>query len=122
MKALLLVAHGSQKKVSNDEIRSLALKLAQDPRHAFDQVECAFLEFAEPSIPEGISACIRQGAKYITVLPYFLSSGHHVSVDIPAELEKAQRNNSQVQFKMAPYLGTAEEISDILLLLSARTD
>ena len=120
MKALLLVAHGSQKKGSNDEVKDLAIRLAQDPRHGFDQVECAFLEFAEPTIPEGISACIQQGATCITVLPYFLSSGHHVSVDIPAELEKAQRNNSQVQFKMAPYLGAAEEISDILLLLSAQ--
>ena len=118
MNALLLIAHGSRRQASNDEVRNLAKTLSQNSAHDFGRIECAFLELAEPSIPEGVSACARQGAKSITILPYFLSSGRHVTVDIPAELEKAQRSNPQVQLKMAPYLGAAKEISDILIALS----
>ena len=120
MNALLLVAHGSRKRVSNDEIRDLTRRLAQDVTHGFDQVECAFLEFTEPSITEGISICSRKGATHITVLPYFLSSGHHVTVDIPAELENVKKINPQVQLQMAPYLGAAKEIGEILVSLSRR--
>ncbi len=118
MKALLLIAHGSRRQASNDEVRSLTTNLAQKTNQEFRIVECAFLELANPSIQEGISACATQGAKSITVLPYFLSAGRHVSADIPAELEKAQQLNPQVQIKVAPYLGSAYEISDILLSLS----
>lgn len=118
MNALLLVAHGSRRQASNDEVRDLAKTIAQNSSHDFDWVEYAFLELAEPSISKGVSACTRQGATSITLLPYFLSSGRHVADDIPVELEKARQRHPQVQFRMAPYLGAAKEISNILITLS----
>ena len=118
MDALLLVAHGSRKQSSNDEVRSLVRTLAQNAGHKFDWVDCAFLELAEPSIPEGVQGCIRNGANSITVLPYFLSAGRHVTVDIPAELAKVKQNNPHIQLKVTSYLGAAEEICDILIRLS----
>lgn len=121
MDALLLVAHGSRKPGSNDEIRALATKIAQLPGHGFDLVECAFLEIAEPNISEGILGCIRKGANNITVLPYFLSSGRHVSTDIPAELDKARQDHPQVCISTTPYLGAAKEIPEILVRLSKET-
>ena len=50
MRTLLLVAHGSRRKASNDEIRSLASALGQQSETRFGRVDCAFLEIAEPSI------------------------------------------------------------------------
>ncbi len=118
MHALLLIAHGSRREASNDEVKALAATLAAKSNSTFDIVECAFLELAKPSIPDGVSICVRQGATSITVLPYFLSAGRHVAVDIPTELEKSQQQHPDVQIKMAPYLGAANEISDILISLS----
>lgn len=118
MNALLLIAHGSRRQASNDEVRKLANNLAQKSKNEFSIIECAFLELAEPSIPAGVSACVQQGAECVTVLPYFLSAGRHVSTDIPAELDKAQQLHPQLQLKVAPYLGAANEISDILISLS----
>ena len=116
----MLVAHGSKIISSNEEIKKLTRKLAQDSRGLFDIVECAFLEFAKPSVLEGASICTSRGAKEITLLPYLLSSGRHLTKDIAAELEKIRRNYPQVRLKITPYLGAAEEISEVLTRLCKR--
>jgi len=109
---------GSRRQASNDEVRELAKVLAQSTQGEFPIVECAFLELAEPLIPDGVSACVQKGAETVTVLPYFLSAGRHVVTDIPEELEKAQSQNPTTNIKTAPYLGSAQGISEILISLS----
>lgn len=118
MNALLLIAHGSRRQASNDEVRELTKALAQQTNDDFSIVECAFLELADPLIPAGVSACVEKGADTVTVLPYFLSAGRHVVTDIPEELEKAQTLNPGINIKTAPYLGSAQGISEILISLS----
>jgi len=118
MQALLLIAHGSRRQASNDEVRDLTRVLEQQTGNDYAIVECAFLELAEPSIPDGVSACVEKGALSVTVLPYFLSAGRHVVTDIPEELLKAQKLHPQINIKTAPYLGSAQEISKILIGLS----
>ena len=97
MKALLLVAHGSRRDASNEEVRQLTqcLKLRTDENEFID-VRCAFLELADPSIPDGVQQCIESGAQEVLVLPYFLSAGRHVAQDIPQLLAESQEANPQV--------------------------
>lgn len=118
MHALLLIAHGSRRQTSNDEVRDLTQLLKKQTDEAFSIVECAFLELAEPSIPDGVTACVEKGAESVTVLPYFLSAGRHVVTDIPEELQKAQSQHPELNIKTAPYLGSAQGISEILISLS----
>lgn len=118
MNALLLIAHGSRREASNEEVRELTKALAQLTNDEFSIVECAFLELADPLIPDGVGACVNKGADTVTVLPYFLSAGRHVVTDIPEELEKAQALHPNVNIKTAPYLGSAKGISEILIGLS----
>ena len=120
MHALLLIAHGSRRQASNDEVRDLTQTLKQQTGEAFSIVECAFLELAEPSIPNGVTACVEKGAESVTVLPYFLSAGRHVVKDIPEELKKARDQHPSINVKTAPYLGSAHEISEILIGLSTQ--
>ncbi len=117
MKALLLVAHGSRRSASNDEVRALALRLT-GIASKFDQIHCAFLELAEPSIPDGLQTLINQGASQITVLPYFLAAGRHVIEDIPAEINKVRMTGSNVKIIQADYLGRSEQLGEILLQLA----
>ncbi|MEC9314794.1 MAG: CbiX/SirB N-terminal domain-containing protein, partial [Pseudomonadota bacterium] len=79
MKALLIVAHGSRRQASNQEVIALAEQLRNSQQTDFDLVEAAFLELADPSIPEGIAQCVSQGANEVIVFPYFLNSGRHVT-------------------------------------------
>lgn len=114
MKYLLIVAHGSRRMASNDEVREVARRFdLQD--HRFDKVGTAFLELDKPSIPQGLVYAIEQGASEIIVLPYFLSAGRHVSEDIPAEIASVQKNYLNVTIKIAPYLGASDRMPEILL-------
>lgn len=115
MQALLLIAHGSRRTESNDEVRDLTADLAARARDRFPIVRCAFLELAEPSIPEGIEQCIQDGAAEVVVLPYFLSAGRHVVTDIPNEVRGKQDEYPQINIRIAPYLGASMGIPDLLL-------
>jgi len=115
MKSLLLVAHGSRRQASNDEVRELTRRLAARAQQDYAFVDCGFLELAEPSIPEGIQRCIDAGSREVVVLPYFLSAGRHVAEDIPAEVEIKQQEYPGVSIRIAPYLGSDEGVLDTLL-------
>ncbi len=114
MRALVIVAHGSRRDSSNDEVRQLAQRVAAT-EHDYDHVSCAFLELAQPSIPEGIEQAIAQGAQEVVVMPYFLSAGRHVVSDIPAEVALAADKYQHIEVKIAPYLGASEQMVELVL-------
>lgn len=118
MKSLLLVAHGSRRAESNAEVCRIADCLAGRADGHFAEVACAFLEIAEPSIPDALRAAIRGGAGEVVVLPYFLSAGRHVVRDIPAEVDVVRAEYPQVKITLTPYLGSSAEIVDLLLGLA----
>ena len=114
MKALLIVAHGSRRMASNDEVRRVTQQFNQLD-HDFTRVSCAFLELDKPSIPDGLIEQIKAGATEIVVLPYFLSAGRHVTEDIPAEIASVHVTYPDVQITLAPYLGASHAMPMILL-------
>jgi len=122
MKAILLVAHGSRKIESNCEVSVLANKMMNYLGNRFDFVEYGFLELGRPSIPEAIDICAKRGATKITVVPYFLSAGRHVKIDVPKEIEKGRLNNPDVEVEMANYLGSRDEIADLLVKLAENNE
>lgn len=118
--AMLLVAHGSRRTQSNEEIRSLSQTLAARLQPPFDQVACAFLELAEPDIGNGIIQLANDGAEHIVVLPYFLSDGRHVHDDIPAQVDVQRQLLPHVSIEIAPYVGASENMPTLLLQLAWR--
>jgi sirohydrochlorin ferrochelatase len=118
MQAILLVAHGSRREASNQEVRELAARLKQIVGDHFDHVIPAFLELAEPDIPTGVDLCVESGATTVTAVPYFLSAGRHVASDIPAELEKARLKHREVTVHLSDYLGKHVFIPELLLALA----
>ncbi len=113
-----MVAHGSRREASNEEVRRLCERIRNEDGVEFDLVEAAFLELARPLIPEGIGRCIAAGASEVVVMPYFLSAGRHVSEDIPAEVEKARRLHPQAAIHLAPYLGAADAVAKVIVNLT----
>ena len=115
MKALLLVAHGSRRKQSNDEVVDLAEKLKSSCGEQYFIVKPAFLELADKLIPESIEGCIADGATSITVLPYFLNSGRHVVEDIPNIINKCAALHPGISISLTPHLGDCELMVNLIM-------
>lgn len=113
MKHLILVAHGSRRKESNEEVRELVKKMAKTD-HEYDFIGEAFLELADPLIPPAIEQSIANGAKEVVVMPYFLSEGRHVAKDVPKDVNEVIEKHPKIDIKIAPYLGKSEDIIKII--------
>lgn len=115
---LLIIAHGSRREASNDEIRRLAARVRDLCAPGLDQVEVAFLELAKPSLPEGLNHCVAQGASEIIVLPYFLAAGTHVARDIPEAIDAFKLAHPGIRVHLTPHLGASHVLPQAILALA----
>ncbi len=116
---LLIIAHGSRRAASNDEVLNLASRIRAMPHPGIADVRAAFLELAEPSIPDALADCASLGAGEIIVFPYFLAAGTHVSVDIPEEIAAFKKKFPHVQVTLTPHLGASTTLGQTILDMSA---
>ena len=118
MHALLIVAHGSRRAESNEEIKALTEQVASRANEHFDLVDCAFLELADPLIPDGVNSMVERGAKSIVIVPYFLAKGAHVRDDIPETVALAQAAHPSVTITVSNYFGAADIVPSALTELA----
>jgi len=111
--AVLLIAHGSRRREANDDLARLAEMLRS--RWSRGPVEIAYLELAEPTIPQGLEACLRQGASEIRMSPYFLSEGAHVTEDLTRFRNDFASIHPEVRVILCPPLGLHPLIVEIVL-------
>jgi len=102
-RAVLLVDHGSRRAEANELVEALARGLAVRVDRL---VKTAHLEAAEPTIEQGIDACVAEGAAEITVLPCFLAPGRHTTEDVPAQASAAAARHRGVVVHVAEPVGT----------------
>ncbi len=115
MRALLIVAHGSRRKESNEEVRRLASRILENAGPAFDLVTSAFLEISSPQIDSAVHDLIEDGATEIKVFPYFLAAGTHVVNDIPKLINAEKETHPGIHFEILPHLGALQGISTLIL-------
>ncbi|HXM35467.1 MAG TPA: uroporphyrinogen-III C-methyltransferase [Pyrinomonadaceae bacterium] len=96
--AVLIVGHGSRRQEANADVREAARRIGE--RGGFDLVEAAFLEIEHPNISEAFTRLVEQGAREITVHPYFLSPGRHTRGDIPIEVRGAARQHPGINYRI----------------------
>ena len=119
MPSLLIIAHGSRRAASNDEVRQLADQVRAQAGNAYDDVETAFLDLAEPSIPEGLAALTARGATEIVAFPYFLAAGTHVAQDIPEAIAEFTAAHPAINVRMTPHLGASATLPAAILGVAA---
>lgn len=115
MNGLLIVAHGSRKPQSNQEVFELTTRIEAMAANDFDLVRCAFMQFASPSFPSQIEALIADGADTIVVFPYFIGAGSHVTADIPALVKTAAEHHPGISIRVTPHLGKVDGIQALIL-------
>jgi len=116
MRALLLIAHGSQSKKAGEEVAALAARLRAEA--GFSIVEHAYLDVDRPDIPEGLARCVDAGAKEILVLPHFLNSGNHVLHDIPKIVDEEKTRYVGVRIRIAKPIGAHERLIELYVDLA----
>jgi sirohydrochlorin ferrochelatase len=115
MNGLLIIDHGSRKAEANlqlIEVAGLVRALRTDVL-----VGWGHMEIAAPTIAEGFSTLVDQGATHIVLLPYFLSTGRHVLEDIPRLAAAAAGAHVQagITYRVAEALGPHPLLAKLLL-------
>lgn len=108
MQAVLYVAHGSRVKAGVDE--AIHFIESVQPHINVDIQEICFLELAEPSIQEGVAACVAKGATAIAVIPILLLTANHAKQDIPLEINEAKKTYPDVAFTFGKPFGVHDKL------------
>lgn len=115
MNALIIAAHGSRKKESEQEVAALAEKLAKRSGGILDLVAHGFLQFCGPDLEAVIAETVEKGATTISIFPLFVSAGSHVRSDIPELIAQARERHPGVNFTVTRHLAVIESIQDLIL-------
>jgi precorrin-8X/cobalt-precorrin-8 methylmutase len=115
MELILLAGHGSPKGNANNlEHIARLLHNMIHPECGEECVRVAYLQFARPDIMEAIASCVQDGAKRIIIHPYFLSSGMHVTNDIPGIIKEAGDKYRDVDFVFTEPLGVHTKMAEVV--------
>ncbi len=102
--AVLLCGHGSRDPEALAEFGEAAAVLR--PRLAAHDFATAFLEFAPPTIGEGLALLQARGARRILVIPAMLFAASHVKIDLPREIAQFRAANPSIDIHLGRDLGS----------------
>jgi len=88
---ILICGHGSRNKLAVNEFKILARCIQE--RFSSSKVEYGFLEFAKPSLTDGLEKLKQSSVKRVIAIPAMLFAAGHVKNDIPTVLMNFARNN-----------------------------
>jgi sirohydrochlorin cobaltochelatase len=108
--AVLLVGHGSRREKSNEQVRVLGEQLEA---HLDVPVDVAYLELAEPAIPDAIDE-LAPACRTLTVVPLSLFAASHVKNDVPLALQTARTRHDDVTINYGAPLGVHPTLVDLL--------
>jgi sirohydrochlorin ferrochelatase len=114
MKAILLIDHGSVRDEANRMLESMG-ELVQQVAGDQVVVKVAHMELAEPTIEQGLEACVRAGATEVIAFPYMLSPGKHSTRDIPRMVAEAAASYPEVRCTVTPAFGVHEKLAEVVL-------
>jgi sirohydrochlorin ferrochelatase len=104
---VVLVAHGSRAPEANEA----HIELVQSVREAAEvDVRPAFLELAEPSVPDAIDHAVDDGATRVLVQPHFLAPGNHTTRDIPELVAAARRRHPGIRIEGGSHTGADPDL------------
>jgi sirohydrochlorin ferrochelatase/(2Fe-2S) ferredoxin len=108
--AVLLVGHGSRREKSNEQVREVAAGLESQ---LGIPVDAAYLELAEPAIPDAIGT-LAPTCRRLTVVPLSLFGASHVKNDIPLAVQTARARHDGVTIRYGSHLGVHPSLVDLL--------
>lgn len=114
--AYVLLAHGSRRAQSNQEVQQLAARLGEQ---LAAPVAAAFIEQCQPDLASACATLLAGGASRIRVLPYLLAAGRHLAEDIPALLADCRQRWPQLAISCSNHVGGAPLMLTLLADLAS---
>lgn len=109
--AVIILGHGSR-GVGNDT----ALKrIAEELQRSGEIIEYAYLQYAQPTADSALGRCIKQGAKKIVIVPFFLQAGVHVTNDIPSFIDKTKKQHPSLDIRVTDFVGSHPFMVNIIM-------
>ncbi len=114
-KSLILVAHGSRRSQSNTEFEQLVKIITPKLSSKYDYIQHCFLEIAKPSLKDSIQKSLDLDILDITVFPYFLNNGKHISQDIPKIVSSFRKSYPECSITVTDYVGKLPNIPNLII-------
>jgi sirohydrochlorin ferrochelatase len=112
-RAILLVDHGSRRPEANALLDAVAVELGR--RMPDYIVRVAHMEIVEPTVAQGVDACVEAGAREVVVHPYFLGPGNHTRKSIPDLVEAAAQRHPELRVRISEPLGLHPKLVDVIV-------
>ena len=94
---ILICGHGSRNKLALEEFKSLTKCIQK--RFPLIRVEYGFLEFAKPSLIDGLEKLKKDSVNRVIAIPAMLFAAGHVKNDIPSVLMSyANKNGIEINY------------------------
>jgi sirohydrochlorin cobaltochelatase len=105
--AVLLCGHGSRdpEAVGEFEAAAAALRARLASLAPGGDFATGYLEFARPTIGEGLAALQARGARQILAIPGMLFAASHVKNDLPSEMNSFIAENPGIEVRLGRDLG-----------------
>jgi len=108
---VLIVGHGSREDSGNQEILAFVDQWRQ--RQPAWRIEVCFIEFAAPSLNQGLLAAARSSER-VLVVPLILNAAGHVKMEVPEAIEQARLACPQTEILLAPHLTACDPVLAVL--------
>ncbi|MFP4625673.1 MAG: CbiX/SirB N-terminal domain-containing protein [Natronomonas sp.] len=108
--AVLLVGHGSRRRKSNEQVRTLAAKLEDELSLP---VDVAYIELEDPPISDAIEA-LAPSCRTLTVVPLSLFGASHVKNDLPLAVQTARTRHENLSIYYGAHLGVHPSLVELL--------
>ena len=112
MRAIILLGHGSRVPGAGKDMEQAGNLLKE--KYNLDMVVSCFMSRLGPHFPETLEKCVKEGAKEITVIPYFLNMGLHIRLDIPEMMQEEANKYTDIKLVYGKQLGFDDVFADIL--------
>jgi sirohydrochlorin ferrochelatase len=96
--AYIVFAHGSSVESANQAVREVAAQAAE--LGAWRVFAAAFLEGGTPSLADAIGELAARGESSFIVVPYFLTTGLHLQLDLPRLIEQIRMKHRGVEIEV----------------------
>jgi precorrin-8X/cobalt-precorrin-8 methylmutase len=110
---ILIISHGSPRDEANQGFSDLVKRIAA--RLGAADMLPAFFSIARPNISDQVAVLAGRGLRHIVLMPYFLYSGQHVTVDIPAQLAQCRQQFPNVSLELLPTLENDPAVEDLVV-------